>query len=91
LSQVVKVSPLQPAVQGTTHDPPLQTLPVAQVSPSLTGVLVSTQLPPVAQEILPATQWFGLLVHDMPSTQLVAQVPPLQEFPGTQLWPAQQV
>jgi hypothetical protein len=60
--------------------PPLQTWFVPQEVPLGSAVVVSTQVTvPVAQEVTPCTQRFGLVLHEVPAVQLV-HAPPLHTW-----------
>jgi hypothetical protein len=69
------------------HTPALQTAPAPQDVPFGFGVAVSRHCSvPVAQEVTPSTQGFGLVSQKALATQ-VAQLPPLQTRSGPQLVP----
>jgi hypothetical protein len=77
-----------PAVQATHEPAPLQTMLVPQLTPGALALPSLQVIAPVAQDVVPLMQMFGLPVHDVPAVHDTQPPEPLQTMLAPQLVPA---
>ena len=76
------------AVQATQVPLPLQTMFVPQLVPPALLASSAQVWAPVAHDVMPALQAFGLVAHDCPEAQATQAPAPSHTMPTPQLVPA---